>query len=267
MSSPAESIATAFLAARRGVRPLAAFPGPLPQTLAEAYAAQEAGIALDGRPVRGWKVAGIAPALRAMAGADRLAGPIFEGTIRELPAGGGTSVPVIEGGFAALEAEFAARFARDLEPGAGGFTHDVILDALEGIHAGMEVASSPLPTLNEVGPFAVICDRGNNMGAVLGPKLPSWRTAPLDQMTSRMEIDGVVVGEGNAARVAGGFLASLAFLAEQLASRGRRLRAGDIVLTGMTTGIHQVRPGAQARLVFGGVPACAVSVVAARASA
>ncbi|MBP0651976.1 hypothetical protein J8J40_33435, partial [Mycobacterium tuberculosis] len=76
-------------------------------------------------------------------------------------------------GFAALEAEFAARFATDLKPGPNGFTPDVILAALAGLHAGAEIASSPLPTLNDIGPLAVVSDHGNNAGAVVGPELPN----------------------------------------------------------------------------------------------
>ena len=58
----------------------------------------------------------------------------------------------------------------------------------------------------------------------------------------------------------GGPIAALQFLAEQLATRGRHLRAGDIVLTGMTTGIHQVVPGDRGRIEFSSAPACDIEV-------
>ena len=82
-------------------------------------------------------------------------------------------------------------------------------------------------------------------------------------LTSAAEVEGAVVGTGSAAKVMGGPLAALQFLAEQLASRGRRLRAGDIVLTGMTTGIHEVTPGQRGRIVFGGVTPVDIAFVAA----
>ena len=261
-NSALDAIAEAFVAARRQARPLAGFPGTLPATLAEAYRVQERAIALGGRRVRGWKVAMIRPDLRPAAGADRLAGPVYADVVHELPRGGAATVTVIDGGFAALEAEFVARFARDLVAGPDGFTPATILAALGALHAGSEVASSPLASLNELGPVAIVCDHGNNAGAVVGPELVGWRTLPPASLASRMLIDGAVAGEGTAAAVPGGPIAALQFLAEHLATRGRRLAAGDIVLTGMTTGIHAVRPGSRGRLVFSSVPDCDIEVVA-----
>lgn len=262
-----QAIAEALFTARRHARPLAGFPGELPGSLEEAYRVQEEaialGIALGGRHICGWKVAGIHPDLRATYGAERMAGPVYADVVHDLPAGGRTRVTVIDGGFAALEAEFVARLGRDLVPGPDGFTAELVLAAVASLHAGSEVASSPLARINEIGPIGVVCDHGNNAGAVVGPELPEWRTRPLESLTSQMLIDGVPVGSGSAALVMGGPLAAVKFLAENLAARGRHLGKGDIVLTGMTTGIHAVRPGSRGRLVFSGVPDCELEVVAA----
>lgn len=260
-----EKIASAFVTARRRAEKLEAFPGALPATLADAYRVQERALALDGRPVAGWKVAGIRPDLRPVLGADRLAGPIFADNVRRLPDGGRAEAAVYQGGFAALEAEFVAVFARDLKPGPAGVTAAAVLDALEGLHAGSEVASSPLASLNDIGPLAVVCDHGNNAGAIVGPLIADWRNLPAEQLASRMLIDGQVAGEGTAASVAGGPVAALVFLAENLRRRGRYLGKGDVVLTGMTTGIHPVKPGSLGRIEFAGAAACDIDVVAARA--
>jgi 2-keto-4-pentenoate hydratase len=261
--SDVELVANAFVTARRDARPLAEFPGPLPPTLADAYRVQERAIALDGRPIAGWKVAGIHPDLRASLGAARLAGPIFKQNVRNLVDGGMAVSPVYAGGFAALEAEFVAVFATDLVAGPDGFTADAIVAALASLNAGAEIASSPLKTLNEIGPLAVVSDHGNNAGAVVGPELADWKAQNWEALTSRMLVDGAVAGEGSAAKVMGGPIAALQFLAEQLASRGRILHAGDIVLTGMTTGIHGVEPGQRGRIEFGGVLPVDIAVVAA----
>lgn len=253
-------IADAFVTARHQARPLAAFPGRLPQSLEDAYRIQDKAISLDGRRVVGWKVAMIRADLRAGLGADRLCGPIFEGTVYDCRARGNADVVVHAHGFAALEAEFVARFATDVLPGPDGFTKNGVAEAMSGLHAGVEVASSPLPTLNELGPTAVVSDQGNNAGAVIGLALSNWRDAPLADLTSEMLIDGVTVGRGSAASVPGGPLAALVFLADALKARGRKLSAGDIVLTGMTTGIHPVVPGSQGRTVFKESVCCDLAV-------
>ncbi|MDR3517837.1 MAG: 2-keto-4-pentenoate hydratase [Azospirillaceae bacterium] len=262
-----EVTAQAFVTARRRALPLDAFPGTLPTTLADAYAVQERCLALTSRPVAGWKVAMIHPDLRASLGADRLAGPIFADAIHDRPDGGSVLAPVFVGGFAALEAEFVARFARSPEAGADGFTVAGILAALASLHAGAEIASSPLATLNQIGPLAVVCDHGNNAGAVVGPELTGWRDTPPERLTSRMVIDGKTVGEGTAAGVPGSPIAALVFLADHLAARGRRLNPGDIVLTGATTGVHPVVPGVQGRILFSGAADCTIDVTAAVATA
>ncbi|NLH83073.1 MAG: 2-keto-4-pentenoate hydratase [Phyllobacteriaceae bacterium] len=257
-----EAIARAFVEARAEARPLDRFPADLPTTLEDAIRVQERALELDGRRPAGWKVAMIRADLRAGLGDERLAGPVFAEAIRDLPHGGMADVCVYVGGFAALEAEFVARFARDLEPGPNGFDDAAILAALSGIHAGSEVASSPLATLNDLGPTAVVCDHGNNAGVVIGPELPGWRDPAFAATPSRMRVDGAVAGEGSAASVPGGPLASLRWLAGHLARRGRRLHAGDVVATGMTTGIHLVRPGMRGRIEFADVAACDIDVTA-----
>lgn len=254
------AIADAFVTARHQAHPLAAFPGRLPVSLEDAYRIQDKAISLDGRQIVGWKVAMIRADLRTALGADRLCGPIFDGTVYDCRETDRADVQVHAGGFAALEAEFVARFAHDVLPGPDGFTETVITDAMSGLHAGAEVASSPLATLNDLGPTAVVSDQGNNAGAVIGPVLPGWHNTPLADLTSKMLIDGVSAGRGSAASVPGGPLAALVFLANALEARGRKLSAGHIVLTGMTTGIHPVVPGSLGRIVFSGNIHCDLAV-------
>ena len=50
-------------------------------------------------------------------------------------------------------------------------------DLIGAVHAGIEVASSPLGRINELGPIAVISDFGNNNGLVIGPEIAGWRTS------------------------------------------------------------------------------------------
>lgn len=260
----AKGTAEEFIAARREVRVLAEFPGPLPADLDAAYAVQEDVLRLTPRRLAGWKVAGIPPAFRAQYDAERMVGPVFADAVQEVAKGGHAVVEVHEGGFCAVEAEFVVRLLAD-PPGKDWLTANDIA-AISTLHAGSEIASSPLATINDLGPGAVISDHGNNSGAIIGPAIPRSAFGHWDALVSRTYVNGELVGEGSAARVAGGPFAAAAFLAAQLATRGRQLKEGDIILTGMTTGVHSVPVGAHARLEFEGIGSFTLDVAARRAT-
>jgi 2-keto-4-pentenoate hydratase len=256
----AKGTAEEFIAARREVRVLAEFPGLLPADLDAAYAVQEEVLRLTPRRLAGWKVAGIPPSFRAQYDAERMVGPVFADAVQEVTKGGHAIVEVHEGGFCAVEAEFVVRLLAD-PPGKDWLTATDIA-AISTLHAGSEIASSPLATINDLGPGAVISDHGNNSGALVGPGIPRNTFGHWDALAARTYVNGELVGEGSAARVAGGPFAAAAFLAAQLATRGRRLKEGDIILTGMTTGVHSVPVGAHARLEFEGIGSFTLDVVA-----
>jgi 2-keto-4-pentenoate hydratase len=60
-------------------------------------------------------------------------------------------------------------------------------------------------------------------------------------------------------------MASLCFLLGHLASRGRPLRAGQLVSTGAITGVHRIFPGQRGEIEFIGHGK--INLVAERASA
>jgi 2-keto-4-pentenoate hydratase len=241
-------IARALVSARAAGRALPGFPGAVPETLDEAYAVQEALIAATSDPVVGWKVAMIPPDLRERFGAERVCGPVFRKTVFDATKGSEPAFPVIRDGFAAVEAEFVIEIGTDMP--AGPFADHAALAPYVGAYrAGVEIAGSPVAKLNPLGSAAVVCDCGGNAGLILGPVL-GHEPAPMNAVTTRTLVDGASVGTGDGARIPGGLLAALGFLVAQLASRGRRLRAGDLVSTGATTGIHPVEAGARIEALF-----------------
>ena len=246
----ADKIAEAFTTARRTATPLAAFPGPLPPTFSDAYAVQDAAIARWPDRIAGWKIAAVAPAFRDRFTTPRLAGPAFSANIVKAADGGAPArIRVFAGGFAAIEAEFIFRVGAPIDANDAS-QPDRLLEKIAALHAGAEVASSPFAGINELGPTSVISDFGNNAGLLLGPEIPNWRSRAPDDMTSRASVNGADVGEGHAGKVAGGPLSALSFLVSALAERGRALGPGDLVSTGMTTGIHPIAPGDEIRLTF-----------------
>lgn len=249
--SDIEAAARAFVNARRSGRPLAAYPGSLPAGMTAAYRCQDAAIDLWSEPVGGWKVGRIPAVFEEQYGSDRLAGPIFRSTIRQTSTGAPEVMPVYVGGFAAIEAEFVAVIARDAPAGQRQWSLEEAAGMMADLRIGLEVASSPLATINELGPAVTASDFGNNAGLVVGPSIRDWRTRNLESMNCEAFVDGKSVGKGGAFNLTGGPARSVQFILELTAARGRPLRAGDFIATGQTTGIHEIEPGQSGRIDFG----------------
>lgn len=238
-----------FTTARLEGRALSVYPGTVPTTLADAYAIQEAALATWPDPVAGWKVARIGADWRTAFPAERLIGPAFSPNIRLTVSGSTPDCPVFSGGFAAVEAEIVIVVGADAPAGKTEWSDDEAVTLIGSMHIGIEVASSPLLTLNDLGPGAVISDFGNNWGIVVGPAIGGWRDFAEISVTTF--IDDVSVGSGKVDMVKGPF-GALAFTLKNAALRGRPLRAGDVVTTGMITGVHDIRIGQRSRHTFTG---------------
>ena len=249
ISEDAARIAERFLKARRSATGLRDYPGDFPETLDDAYRIQEQAMAAWGKPVLGWKVGRINPPMSDRYGADRLAGPIF--TLTETFDGGSPEMPVFADGFAAGEAEFLLRVGSEPPAGKTEFTLNEATALIAAVHVGIEIASSPLPTINALGPVAVISDFGNNNGLLVGPAIPDWRSSGFEEWTVATCIDGVEAGRGKASSFANGAIGSARFLFELMAKRGIRLRPGQWISSGAVSGVHEAKPGQFVEARFG----------------
>jgi 2-keto-4-pentenoate hydratase len=250
-AATARTIAEKFVAARLAAARLDAFPGPLPPDLDAAYACQDAAIGLWPDAVGGWKVGWISPDWQRRVREERLVGPIFRAAIVEAGPGQVVDLPVIEGGFSAVEAEFVVRIGSDAPPGKIDWTAQEAAAHVGALHIGVESAGSPLAIINELGPCVVAADFGNNAGLIVGPSIPDSIARDTRSLTCETLIDGQLVGSGSAASLDGGPLAALAFALGRCARRGMPLKAGDLVTTGAASGIHDIRIGQSAVVRFG----------------
>lgn len=249
-------IARRLVRARLQASALPDYPGALPPSLDAGYASQDAAIAMWPTRVAGWKVGKIPDAWLARMGEERLVGPIFEDAVQRVLPGEAAGFAVIAGGFAAVEAEFVFRLGVDAPVGKTAWTDGEALALIDTLLVGAELAGSPLPRINDLGPAVVVSDFGNNAGLILGPPVPEWRRmlGTLEQdLRCETAIDGVIVGSGRASDIAGGLVAALRFALARCARRGMPLRAGQLVSTGAATGIHDIRAGQQARVTFDGI--------------
>ena len=207
-----------FWNARRQAEGLGEYPGDVPPPLEEAYRIQDAAIARWAKPVLGWKVGRVPPPHSERFGTDRLAGPIFavveDGNRRSLAA-----MPVFARGFAAGEAEYLLRIGSTPPKDKLDFTLDEAAALVDAVHVGIEIASSPLRTINELGPVAVISDFGNNNGLLVGDAVANWRRG--GSRAGRSPLGRRRRGRGgHAAAFPDGPIGAARFLFELMARRG-----------------------------------------------
>ena len=258
----AQRIAAAFVGARREARPLPAYPGTLPAGLDEAYRVQDHALALASETVGGWKVGRIMPPISEAVGSDRLAGPIFADTI--FHAGDAPlAMTMFDGGFGAAEAEFLLRVGEAPPVGKTAFSLEEAAALIDAVHVGIEIASSPLAAINDLGPAVTISDFGNNNGLVIGAPIADWRSFAFADRPVSLLVNGVEAGTGRASAMPDGPLGAARFLFELLGRRGIAVTPGQWISSGAVTGVHPVAPGAFVEAVFDGTHTVSCTIEAA----
>lgn len=256
MPDYSNAIAERFVRARLDATSLPDYPGAIPGDLDAAYLVQEVAIAkwADARPsdpVVGCKVGLIKSPWAERFGETRLIGPIFRDAVQLVRGKESIAIPVFDGGFGAVEAEFVFRLSQDAPLEQLSWTHEEAADLVASFHIAIEPAGSPLATINDLGPSVVVSDFGNNAGLLLGAAIQNWRDAEWSTLTTETLIDEQSVGRGSAASLPGGPLDALAFALTRHAQRGRPMKANDLISTGATTGIHRIFEGQRSRVDFG----------------
>jgi 2-keto-4-pentenoate hydratase len=263
-ATQASAIAGEFRAARISRTALTDFPGPLPRVLEESYCIQDTAIAHWPDKIVGWKVGRILGDLVALHGTDRLIGPIFAESLQRASGDEEESFAAIPSGFCAVEGEYVFELAFDAEPGKTDYNAVSALALVGELWTGIEIAGSPLATINDLGPTVVVSDFGNNWGLILGKPVENWRSR-LEALTCAVTINGDVVGTGVVTAFPGGITQSLVFALNCAAGRGLPLKRGMLISTGAVSGVHDAKPGDHAIADFGqdGKIACHRLVVAA----
>ena len=237
-SLPAENLGVSATLVRARLN-ASALPGPpagLPDDLDAAYAIQHRSIVDWPDAVAGWKVGGVPLDYVERFDEIRLAGPIFAQSVIRYDAEARSRMPVFREGFAAIEPEFIVRLGADR--------------SADRLFIGAEIASSPIPAINDHGPVAVVSDFGNNNGLLVGPEIQDWHTRE-DAVLVTAEIDGHVIAQTEVSPIRSGVLAALAFLFDLAKRKAFDLPEGTYVSSGAITGVHEARIGTKARLDFG----------------
>jgi 2-keto-4-pentenoate hydratase len=233
-------------------------PAPLParvapETLAEAYAVQDASIpailsyAGGGRPV-GRKIGCTNPTAQAQLGiAAPFHGRLLSPYVWESPA----RVPAELFFMRILEPEFAFRLARDLPASGAPYTAESVRPAIAAVMPAREIVDSRWADWTTAGALHLIADNGSNGGWVRGAETADLSAVDFSSHATSISLNGELKQRGSAANVLGSPLNALAWLATELAGAGQALKAGDCVSTGTTTVVVPAEKGDVAVADFG----------------
>jgi 2-keto-4-pentenoate hydratase len=159
-----------------------------------------------------------------------------------------------------VECEIAVRLAKDLSAGAP-FTSDSVASSIECYFPAIEIVDDRYVKWETLGAPTLIADDFFAAGIVLGTPVARAALPDLLAVQGRTLINGTEAGRGTGADVLGHPQIALAWLANQLASQGTALRAGEIVMTGSLVKTVWLNAGDAAVMEFSGLGKVQVTFV------
>ena len=219
-----------------------------PRDRAAGYAIQAELVRLSGQRVVGWKIAATSIVGQRHINVDApLAGPLLANRL----VGAGSTIDLSGNRMRLAEAEFAFRMAAPLPPGGAPYTIDEVTSATASVHPAIEVPDSRYEDVTAVGAPQLIADAACAWCATIAESgVSHWRDRDLEAHPVVVFKDGQLVAEGRGLNV-GGPLRALTWVANELATQGAGLRAGDLVITGTCVEPVPIAPGERLRVDFG----------------
>jgi 2-keto-4-pentenoate hydratase len=220
--------------ARSQVAPLRLQPADLPASLDAAYAALAGDQCAAPELLGGWKLGGTNHASRAAFQVDRLYyGAIDRADIIDRPA--------LAPGFALSELKGEVEIALRVDAGGQGFDAWCI---------ALEMPSSPLEGLMDLGVVALVADRCAAGCLLLGPVQDGPLPGPAARFVQR--INGVVQADSDQGSLVGTPAAILADFLAMAAGHGAPVRPGHWVATGGITPCLPYREGDRVEVLMDG---------------
>ena len=234
----------------------------LPESISEAYdvqAAYQGALSAEFGAVAGYKIAYTTTALQQSSGiSEPVAGVILSNNVRHSPAVL-NSADFLQPG---IECEVGVRLGRDLPASGAPYDRDGVSEAVESVTTTFEVVDNRRTQGQDTQTQLLTTIASNilNAGVVLGEPVADWRGIHLAGCRGYMEINGELVGEGMGSDVMGHPLEPLAWLANNLASRGQELKAGMVVITGSIVSPKWLKTGDSALIEIEGLGRAELSV-------
>lgn len=249
MTTRPESMAKLLWEARQRRESYRNLPAELaPRDIAEAYAGQEAYYRLAEPvygPVAGAKIATTTKVMQELMGITQpCGGAIFANTIHASPA----RLRAADFVHLRIECEIALRLQRDLPPSGAPWTYATVAPAVAAAMPAFELIEDRHAVYRETDARSMIVDNCWNGGVVIGADV----AAPVPHLIGIggfLSVNGRKVSAGRAEDP----YATLAWLANLVAERGRGLAAGMVVITGSVVATESVAVGDRAVFTVDGL--------------
>ena len=204
-----------------------------PASLAEAYEVQDEVhrrfAAAGWGELGGHKIALTSPAIQELCGVDQPAGgAIFARTIQRSPA----RLRLADFMHLGLEFELGVRLGRDLPAAGAPYDRENVAPAVASCMPAFELIEDRGADYTDLDAASILTDKCWCGGVVIGPEVADWHDLDLETTPVELLWNRAVVDRGVTGAAMGHPLESLAWLANLLASRGRGMQAGELVITG-----------------------------------
>jgi 2-keto-4-pentenoate hydratase len=150
-----------------------------------------------------------------------------------------------------IEAEFGFEMATDVPQANAPYTAQSILPFVGAAFPSIEIVDQRFEDWTRVGAATLIADNAIHGAWVEGAPCAAWRSVDFAKQPVALSVNARVAQTGSGAAVLGNPLNVVAWLANELPRRGRALRAGDKISTGVTTDIYLAEAGDELKAEFG----------------
>jgi 2-oxo-3-hexenedioate decarboxylase/2-keto-4-pentenoate hydratase len=193
--------------------------------------------------IAGWKIGCTTPVMQEALGLDHpVYGGIFAPTVWQREA-------VLEADRyfrPAIECEIVVRVDRDLPAAGAPYDRASAARAVGACVGAFEVMDSRYGDPPVLDLATRVADDFYNAGSILADEITDFDPFRLDQVKSRLVVNGEEVGTGSGDMVLGHPLEALAWIANALAAHGRPLRAGEFVSLGSVIRGQRMQAGDEA---------------------
>ena len=205
-------------------------PPHRPATISDAYDIQDRYVAhLRNKQgdVVGYKVGRTSAPMQVFCGIDHpIAGVVLARRVHQ----SGATIRRSDFGRLGLEFEIAVRIKSDVPATGTAWTAETIRRHIDGVCAAIELVDDRSADYANLDVLSLVADNSWNGGIVLSEFATRW--PDLESVLGRAAKDQVAIGEGCGRDILGHPFNSVGWLASELASRGARLKAGQVVMTG-----------------------------------